>query len=66
MVVVGYYKHDIISYYRGKYESVLVTYIHQREQKGLAHALMTVEERVDNELIGCSAMTGSKRILIAW
>jgi len=39
--VVGYRKEDIIEYYGDKWNGIPITYTHQREQKGLAHALLT-------------------------
>ncbi|ESS04761.1 MAG: dTDP-glucose pyrophosphorylase, partial [uncultured archaeon A07HR67] len=39
VVVVGYMKEQIIDHYGDAYEGVPITYTHQREQKGLAHAL---------------------------
>jgi glucose-1-phosphate thymidylyltransferase len=49
VVVVGYRKEDIISYYGDEFDGVPITYTHQREQKGLAHALLTVEEHIDDD-----------------
>ena len=51
VVVVGYRKQDIIEYYGDEYEGVPITYAHQREQKGLAHALLTVEEHIDDDFM---------------
>ncbi|NHN40963.1 sugar nucleotidyltransferase [Halorubellus sp. JP-L1] len=51
VVVVGYRKQDIISHYDDEYEGVPITYTHQREQKGLAHALLTVEEHIDDDFM---------------
>jgi glucose-1-phosphate thymidylyltransferase len=51
VVVVGYLKEKIISYYDDEFRGVPITYTHQREQKGLAHALLTVEEHVDDEFM---------------
>jgi glucose-1-phosphate thymidylyltransferase len=51
VVVVGYRKEDIISHYDDEYEGVPITYTHQREQKGLAHALLTVEEHIDDDFM---------------
>jgi glucose-1-phosphate thymidylyltransferase len=51
VVVVGYRKEDIISHYDEEYEGVPITYTHQREQKGLAHALLTVEEHIDDDFM---------------
>jgi glucose-1-phosphate thymidylyltransferase len=50
-VVVGYRKEDIISHYGDEFEGIPITYAHQREQAGLAHALLTVEEDIDSEFM---------------
>ena len=50
-VVVGYKKQNIINYYEDEYRSVPITYTHQREQLGLAHALLTVEEHIDDDFM---------------
>jgi len=41
-------KKQIINYYDDEHEGVPVTYTHQREQNGLAHALLTVEGHIDD------------------
>ena len=51
VVVVGYMKEKIIQYYGDEYEGVSITYSHQREQKGLAHALLTVEDHIDDDFM---------------
>ncbi|WP_313691372.1 UTP--glucose-1-phosphate uridylyltransferase AglF [Halorarum halobium] len=51
IVVVGYKKQDIIEHYGDEYEGVPITYAHQREQKGLAHALLTVEDHIDDDFM---------------
>ena len=51
IVVVGYLKERIIGHYGDSYEGVPITYTHQREQDGLAHALLTVEEHVDDDFM---------------
>jgi glucose-1-phosphate thymidylyltransferase len=51
IVVVGYMKEVIIDHYGDAYEGVPITYTHQREQKGLAHALLTVEEYIDDDFM---------------
>ncbi len=51
IVVVGYRKEDIISYYDDEFDGIPITYAHQREQKGLAHALLTVEEHIDDDFM---------------
>jgi glucose-1-phosphate thymidylyltransferase len=48
LVVVGYRKQDIIDHYGDSFDGVPITYAHQREQNGLAHALLTVEEHIDD------------------
>jgi glucose-1-phosphate thymidylyltransferase long form len=50
-VVVGYMKEKIISHYGDDYDGVPITYCHQREAKGLAHAILTVEEHIDEDFM---------------
>jgi glucose-1-phosphate thymidylyltransferase len=51
LVVVGYMKERIISHYGDSYEGVPITYCHQRTPKGIAHALLTAEEHVDDDFM---------------
>jgi len=51
VIVVGYLKERIISHYGDEFQGVPVTYAHQREQLGLAHALLTVEEYIDDDFM---------------
>jgi glucose-1-phosphate thymidylyltransferase len=51
VVVVGYLKEKIIQHYGDEFDGIPITYAHQREQKGLAHALLTVEEYVDGDFM---------------
>ena len=51
VVVVGYQKQKIIDYYDDTFEGVPITYTHQREQKGLAHALLTAESHIDDDFM---------------
>ncbi|MFC6838526.1 UTP--glucose-1-phosphate uridylyltransferase AglF [Halomarina ordinaria] len=51
VVVVGYRKEDIIDYYGDSYGDVPITYCHQREANGLAHALLTTEEYIDDDFM---------------
>jgi glucose-1-phosphate thymidylyltransferase len=51
VVVVGYMKEQIIQHYGDEFEGVPITYTHQREQKGLAHALLTAEDHVDDDFM---------------
>jgi glucose-1-phosphate thymidylyltransferase len=47
VVVVGYRKQRIIDRYEDEFRGVPITYAHQREQLGLAHALLQAEPYVD-------------------
>ncbi|WP_312911801.1 UTP--glucose-1-phosphate uridylyltransferase AglF [Natronosalvus caseinilyticus] len=51
IVVVGYEKEKIIEHYGDDFQGVPITYTHQREQNGLAHALLTVEEHIDDDFM---------------
>ncbi|WP_137197859.1 UTP--glucose-1-phosphate uridylyltransferase AglF [Halalkalirubrum salinum] len=51
VVVVGYLKENIIEHYGDEFEGVPITYAHQRDQSGLAHALLTVEEYIDDDFM---------------
>jgi len=51
VVVVGYKKEQIMERYDDAYEGVPITYTHQREQLGLAHALLTAEPYVDDDFM---------------
>jgi glucose-1-phosphate thymidylyltransferase len=51
IVVVGYKKQAIINHFEDEFQGTPITYTHQREQKGLAHALLTVEEHVDDDFM---------------
>jgi len=51
LVVVGYKKQVIINHYEDTFQGVPITYTHQREQNGLAHALLTVEEHIDDDFM---------------
>jgi len=51
IVVVGYLKERIIDHYGDEYEGIPITYAHQRDQQGLAHALLTVEEYIDDDFM---------------
>lgn len=51
LVVVGYKKQVIINHFEDEFEGVPITYAHQREQNGLAHALLTVEEHIGGDFM---------------
>jgi len=49
IVVVGHQKEKIIERYDDAYEGIPITYTHQREPLGLAHALQQAEPHVDED-----------------
>jgi glucose-1-phosphate thymidylyltransferase len=51
VVVVGYKKEQIIERYGDGYRGAPITYAHQREQLGLAHALLQAEPHVDEDFV---------------
>jgi glucose-1-phosphate thymidylyltransferase len=51
LVVVGYKKEQIIEHYEDEFEGIPITYAHQREAKGLAHALLTLEDHIDDDFM---------------
>ncbi len=51
VVVVGYKKEAIIDHYGDQFQGVPITYAHQREQLGLAHALLCVEEHIEGDFM---------------
>jgi len=51
IVVVGYKKEKIVSHYDDEFRGVPITYTHQREPKGIAHALLTAEEHIDDDFM---------------
>jgi glucose-1-phosphate thymidylyltransferase len=51
VVVVGYRKQVIIDHFGDEFADVPITYTHQREQQGLAHALLTAESHVDDDFM---------------
>jgi glucose-1-phosphate thymidylyltransferase len=51
VVVVGYRKQGIIEHYDDEFEGIPITHAHQREQKGLAHALLQVESHIDDDFM---------------
>ncbi|WP_058365338.1 UTP--glucose-1-phosphate uridylyltransferase AglF [Haloparvum sedimenti] len=51
VVVVGYKKEVIIDHFGDTYDGIPITYSHQREANGLAHALLTVEDHVDDDFM---------------
>ncbi|ELY40020.1 UTP--glucose-1-phosphate uridylyltransferase AglF [Natronorubrum tibetense] len=51
VVVVGHMKEQIIERYGDEYEGAPITYAHQREQLGLAHAILQAEPHIDDDFV---------------
>ena len=51
VVVVGYLQERITEHYGDAYSGIPIRYAHQRDQNGLAHALLTVEEYIDDDFM---------------
>lgn len=51
VVVVGYELDAIVSHYGESFRDIPITYAHQREQKGLAHAILQAEPHVDGQFV---------------
>jgi glucose-1-phosphate thymidylyltransferase len=51
VVVVGHLKEQIIERYDDDYRGIPITYSHQREPKGLAHALLQAEPNIDDDFV---------------
>jgi glucose-1-phosphate thymidylyltransferase len=51
IVVVGYRKQDIMEHYGDEFNNIPITYTHQREQKGIAHGLLTAEDHIDDDFM---------------
>jgi glucose-1-phosphate thymidylyltransferase len=51
VVVVGYLKEKIIERFGDEYRGVPITYAHQREPLGLAHAVLQAEPHVDDDFM---------------
>jgi dTDP-glucose pyrophosphorylase len=67
IVVIRYLKGKIIDHYGDEYEGTTTTSARQREQKGLAHALSTVEQYTDDDfmvILGEFAFDDSQRAMV--
>ena len=51
VIVVGYRKEQIIDYYGNSYDGVPITYVHQEEPAGLAHALLQAEPEIEDDFM---------------
>ncbi|NGM69075.1 sugar nucleotidyltransferase [Natronolimnobius sp. AArcel1] len=51
LVVVGYLKEQLMERYGDDYRGVPITYAHQAEQRGLAHAILQVESHIEDDFM---------------
>ncbi|NLV08041.1 UTP--glucose-1-phosphate uridylyltransferase AglF [Haloarcula rubripromontorii] len=51
VIVVGYRQEQIIDYYGDSYDGVPITYVHQEEPAGLAHALLQAEQEIEDDFM---------------
>lgn len=51
VVIVGYELDAIISHYGEEFRGVPITYVHQREQRGLAHAVLQAAPHIDGQFV---------------
>lgn len=51
VVVVGYRAEAIIDRYGDEFDGIPITYVHQRERLGLAHALLQAEPHIDDDFV---------------
>ncbi|OVE83151.1 UTP--glucose-1-phosphate uridylyltransferase AglF [Natronolimnobius baerhuensis] len=51
IVVVGYLKEQLMDRYGDEYRGVPITYAHQEEQLGLAHAILQVEPYIEDDFM---------------
>jgi dTDP-glucose pyrophosphorylase len=55
VVVVGHRMDDVVAHYGDGFGGVPITYVHQREQEGLAHAVLQAEPHVEGEFVVLNA-----------
>ncbi|MDQ2074233.1 UTP--glucose-1-phosphate uridylyltransferase AglF [Haloarcula sp. H-GB4] len=51
VIAVGYRQKQIIDYYGNSYDGVPITYVHQEEPAGLAHALLQAEPEIEDDFM---------------
>jgi glucose-1-phosphate thymidylyltransferase len=64
VVVVGYRMAAIMDHFGDDYRGMPITYVHQREQRGLGHAVLQAEPYVDGQFVvlnGDNVFAGSVR-----
>ena len=55
IVVVGYHADSVMNYIGDNYNGVPVKYVLQKELKGVAHAVLTAREQINDDFIMCLA-----------
>ena len=55
IIVVGYHAEEIINYVGNVYNGIPIKYVYQQEQKGIAHAVMTAAEVINDDFVMCLA-----------
>ena len=51
VVVIGYQGEQVIEHFGDAFDGVPITYVHQREREGLAHAIALAKPHVDGQFI---------------
>ena len=51
VTVVGHRKDQIVDYYGDEYDDTPITYTEQTDQKGLAHAILTAEDEIEDDFM---------------
>jgi dTDP-glucose pyrophosphorylase len=67
IVIIGYEAAQIIDRFGDVFDGVPITYIHQREQLGLGHAVLQAESQIDGDFLlvnGDNVFTGSVRPIV--
>lgn len=55
IIVVGYNADSIIDYIGNEYNGIPVSFVYQSERKGVAHAILTAREKINDDFVLCLA-----------
>ena len=55
IIVVGYHAQDIIDAIGSEYKGIPVKYVYQTELKGIAHAVLTAKDAINDDFVMCLA-----------
>ena len=55
IIVVGYHADSVINYVGNEYNGIPIRYVFQQELKGIAHAVLTAREELNDDFIMCLA-----------